>query len=228
MLPRRRTCSAPAARTAVWSSDTFSPFRRRRGGDSQALPSVRAGTPEPRPRDCGRRPRHVEESTLSAAETVRREHSSADRSSDVDATRQLRAAVRDGAVRAATAVGLGGIAVIHAVDGVGKWSDTRCIFWMYMALIAAAVITAAGVLFSHSPRWLLAAAGLAATVFAGYVINRTFGLPQATDDIGNWTEPLGLASLLVEGFVIAIAVGGYVAASPGIVMGSRSRLDARG
>jgi hypothetical protein len=49
-------------------------------------------------------------------------------------------------------------------------------------------------------------------VFAGYVINRTVGLPQATDDIGNWTEPLGLASLLVEGFVIAIAVGGYVTA----------------
>jgi hypothetical protein len=49
-------------------------------------------------------------------------------------------------------------------------------------------------------------------VFAGYVINRTVGLPQAIDDIGNWTEPLGLASLLVEGFVIAIAVGGYVTA----------------
>ena len=149
---------------------------------------------------------------MSVAETTRREHSSAHRSSDVDATRQLRAAVRDGAVRATTAVGLGGIAVIHAVDGVGKWSETRYIFWMYMALIVAAVVTAAGVLFSHSPRWLLAAAGLAASVFAGYVINRTVGLPQATDDIGNWTEPLGLASLLVEGFVIAIAVGGYVTA----------------
>jgi hypothetical protein len=147
-----------------------------------------------------------------ANETIRREHSSARRFSDEDDIRQLRAAVRDGAVRAATAIGLGGIAVIHAVDSVGKWSETRYLFWMYMALIAGAVVTAAGVLFSHSPRWLLAAAGLAASVFAGYVINRTVGLPQATGDIGNWTEPLGLASLLVEGFVIAVAVSGHVTA----------------
>jgi len=28
------------------------------------------------------------------------------------------------------------------------------------------------------------------------------GMPGATDDIGNWLEPLGLLSLLVEGFVV--------------------------
>jgi hypothetical protein len=115
----------------------------------------------------------------------------------------------------ATTVGLAGIAIIHAVDGVGKWSETRYLFWMYMALILAAIVTAAGVRFSHAPRWLLAAAGLAASVFAGYVVNRTVGLPQATDDIGNWIEPLGLASLLVEAFVIAVALGGHRAARPG-------------
>ena len=120
--------------------------------------------------------------------------------------------MRDSAVRATTAIGLGGIAVIHAVDAVGKWSETRYLFWMYMALIVAAIVIAAGVLFSYSPRWLLAAAALAASVFAGYVINRTVGLPSATDDIGNWTEPLGLASLLVEGFVIAVGLGGHAAA----------------
>jgi hypothetical protein len=32
--------------------------------------------------------------------------------------------LRDAAVRATTAVGLGSIAVIHAVDSVGKWSET--------------------------------------------------------------------------------------------------------
>jgi hypothetical protein len=124
----------------------------------------------------------------------------------------LHGAVREAAVRAVTAIGLGAIAVIHAVDAVGKWSETRYLFWMYIALIIGATIAAAGLLFSRSPRWLLAAAGLAASVFAGYVVNRTVGLPQATDDIGNWTEPLGLASLVVEGFVIAVALGGHTAA----------------
>jgi hypothetical protein len=83
---------------------------------------------------------------------------------------------------------------------------------MYMALIASVVIVAGGVLFDRSPRWLLAAAAAAASVMAGFVINRTVGLPNATDDIGNWTEPLGLVSLVVEGLVIAVAAGGYAAA----------------
>jgi hypothetical protein len=151
---------------------------------------------------------------MSAVHMLQREHApAAERATDASvATLQIRHAVRDGAVRATTAIGLGGIAVIHAVDGVGKWSEARYLFWMYMALIVAAIVTAAGVLFSHSPRWLLAAAAVAASVFAGYVINRTVGLPNATDDIGNWTEPLGLASLVVEGCVIAVAMGGLRAA----------------
>jgi hypothetical protein len=150
---------------------------------------------------------------MPVTESIRSERHSANGATHTVPVHELRTAVRDAAIRATTAIGLGGVAVIHAVDGVGKWSETRYLFWMYMALIVAAVITAAGLLFSHSPRWLLAAAGLAASVFAGYVINRTVGLPQATGDIGNWTEPLGLASLLVEAFVIAVALGGLATRS---------------
>jgi hypothetical protein len=38
----------------------------------------------------------------------------------------------------------------------------------------------------------------------GFVVSRTIGLPGGTDDIGNWTEPLGLASLFVEGCLVAL------------------------
>jgi hypothetical protein len=38
------------------------------------------------------------------------------------------------------------------------------------------------------------------------VLSRTTGLPQANGDIGNWTEPLGLASLFVEGCVVALSL----------------------
>jgi hypothetical protein len=44
-------------------------------------------------------------------------------------------------------------------------------------------------------------------VLAGFVLSRTTGLPQATDDIGNWGEPLGIASMFVEGALIALAGG---------------------
>jgi hypothetical protein len=121
-------------------------------------------------------------------------------------------AVRDAAVRATAAVGVGAIAVIHAVDSVGKWTETRYIFWLYMALVAGCIVTGAALLFHRSRAALLAAAGLAATVIAFYVLDRTVGLPNATGDIGNWVEPLGLASLVVEGFVVATGLGGFLVA----------------
>jgi hypothetical protein len=116
--------------------------------------------------------------------------------------------VRDAAVRATTAVGLAGIGVIHLLDSIGKYHETRYMFWMYLALIAGCIVVAAAVLLSRSRLPLLGAAVLAASAAAGYVLSRTTGLPSATDDVGNWTEPLGLASLFVEGSVIAIAAGG--------------------
>ena len=113
--------------------------------------------------------------------------------------------IRDAAVRATTAVGLAGIGVIHLLDSIGKYSETRYMFWMYMALIAGTIVMAAAVLLSRSRLPLLGAVGLAASAALGYVLSRTTGLPNATGDIGNWTEPLGLASLFVEGAVVAVA-----------------------
>ena len=57
-----------------------------------------------------------------------------------------------------------------------------------------------------------ATALLAASTVLGYVLSRTTGLPGATDDIGNWLEPLGVASLFVEGVVVLLA-GTALAAS---------------
>ena len=110
----------------------------------------------------------------------------------------LTSAIREGATRATVAAGLGALAVIHAVDAVGKWSETRYVFWLYI-----------GAILTRSRTALLAAAGLSASVLLGYVINRTVGLPGAMDDIGNWTEPLGLASMVVEVTTVAVALAAY-------------------
>lgn len=36
-------------------------------------------------------------------------------------------------------------------------------------------------------------------------------MPNATDDIGNWTEPLGLTSMVVEAATVLVALGAYAA-----------------
>jgi hypothetical protein len=115
--------------------------------------------------------------------------------------------VRDVSARAVTAVGLAGIGLIHLLDSIGKYGETRYIFWLYVALIAGSLVTAAAVLFSRSRVWFAAAAVLAASAAIGFVLSRTTGLPNASGDVGNWTEPLGLASLFVEGVVVAVATG---------------------
>lgn len=118
--------------------------------------------------------------------------------------------VHDIAARATIAVGLGAIGVIHLLDSVGKYDETRYIFWMYIALIVGCIVVAGATLFTRARAVFLAAAVLAASAAVGYVLSRTTGLPNAHGDVGNWTEPLGLASLFVEGAVVAVGLGAFL------------------
>jgi hypothetical protein len=137
------------------------------------------------------------------------------------ATHPILHARRDASARAITAVGLMGVGLIHLLDSIGKYSETRYLFWMYVALIAGSIAVAAAVVFTHSRLALLAAAGLAASALVGFVLSRTTGLPGATGDVGNWKEPLGLASMFVEAAVVVIA--GIAAALPAPVAAARAR-----
>ncbi|MDH6121365.1 hypothetical protein [Kitasatospora sp. GAS204B] len=52
--------------------------------------------------------------------------------------------------------------------------------------------------------WLLAA-GVALGPLLGFILSRGPGLPDYSDDKGNWTEPLGLISVAVEGTLLITA-----------------------
>ena len=123
--------------------------------------------------------------------------------SDLQTT--INASIRDGVARAVASVGLAGIGVIHLLDAPSKFSETPYMGWMYIGLIAASLITAFALVRGSDRRAWAAAAGLAASALIGFTLSRTTGLPQATGDIGNWSEPLGMASLFVEGAVVAIS-----------------------
>src|ERR1700722_16102911 len=110
--------------------------------------------------------------------------------------------------RTLAVVGLIGVAIVHLIDSVGTYSETRYIFWLYVALIVGCVAQSAVLLFAHTPRPALIWSGvvvLGAAPLLGYVLSRSTGLPADGGDIGNWSEPLGLVSMFVEVLLIVLA-----------------------
>jgi hypothetical protein len=116
--------------------------------------------------------------------------------------------VRDGILRAAGALGLAGVALIHFLDLFSKFKEAPYLGLAFLALIGVSLGAAAGLVRSGSRRVWGIAGLAAASAIVGYVISRWFGLPHSAEDVGNWGEPLGLASLFVEG--ILVVVSGYV------------------
>jgi hypothetical protein len=124
----------------------------------------------------------------------------------LDSEALLAATVRDGIARAIAVVGLGGVALIHLLDAPGTFEDQAYKGWLYVGLITGCVLAAAALIRTSDSRAWLAAAALPLGAMTGYVVSRTIGLPGGADDIGNWGEPLGIASLFVEGSLAALAV----------------------
>jgi hypothetical protein len=118
---------------------------------------------------------------------------------------------REIVARAAAVVGLAGIALIHLLDASSKFEETPYMGWMYVGLIVSCLAVAGLLVRANAREGWLGAIALAASAVVGFTLTRTTGLPQASGDIGNWSEPLGLASLFVEGVVIAIS--GYALAA---------------
>lgn len=78
--------------------------------------------------------------------------------------------------------------------------------YLFIALTAVCFALAAAVLLVDSI--LVWAAGGVVTALAviAYVLSRTVGLPQIQDDIGNWSEPLGIAAITAETLTVLLAV----------------------
>jgi len=110
--------------------------------------------------------------------------------------------------RGIAAVGLVSIALVHLLDVPDKFDELPYVGVLFVGLIITSLLLAEGMIRTDDLRvWLVAGVVSAATI-VGYAISRTSGLPgDEGNDIGNWTEPLGLASLLVEGIVVLLVLG---------------------
>jgi hypothetical protein len=131
----------------------------------------------------------------------------------------IRAAVRDSIARGVAVIGLAGVALIHLLDLPGQLSETPYMFFLYLALMVASLVLAGVLIGTSDGRAWAAATVLSALVIVGYVLSRTTGLPQSSDDVGNWSEPLGMASLLVEGSLVTLGAG--------VLLARRARAERR-
>ncbi len=71
--------------------------------------------------------------------------------------------------------------------------------------MSSSILLAFAILHSGSGLAWAAAGSLAGLTRLGFVLSRTTGLPGSDADIGNWSEPLGLASMLVEGAFVLLS-----------------------
>ncbi len=94
-------------------------------------------------------------------------------------------------------------AAIHIIDLPGK--EPRYAAYLYMGLIITAVGLAIINAIRPSVLSLVLSGALCLAVLVGFVLTRTVGLPNWTDDIGNWGEPLGVVSLITETFTVIFA-----------------------
>jgi hypothetical protein len=121
---------------------------------------------------------------------------------------ELEVRLRDAALRTVAVVGLVGVALIHVLDAPDTFASAPYKGWLYVGLITTSVAAAAALLRSGDLRAWAAAGALSLGALVAFVFSRTVGLPAGADDIGNWWEPLGLASMFVEGglFVLSTSV----------------------
>lgn len=120
----------------------------------------------------------------------------------------------DATRRATAALLCLGVSIIHVIDqgGIPGSKDPAYVGAGYYLLEITGVIAALLLIQTSSLYGWLLSVGVAAGPVLGYILSRGPGLPDYTDDKGNWNEPLGVVSLIVEGFLLLLAVTPILAA----------------
>jgi hypothetical protein len=101
------------------------------------------------------------------------------------------------------------VGVIHVLDqgGITKYAGPPWwLGWGYRAVELGSVVTALALVARR--RWMLswvAAFFVGFGPFTVFLLTRLVGLPGDPSDFGNWGDPLGTASLLVEGTLMLTA-----------------------
>ena len=109
-------------------------------------------------------------------------------------------------LRGAGIVGLGGLSLTHVLNLQDMLEEAPYLGILYFGPIIGGLLLAGMLVRKDSSLAWIAGGALSFMVIIGYVLTRTTGLPNASGDVGNWSLPLGLASLFVEGWTVLVAI----------------------
>jgi hypothetical protein len=127
-----------------------------------------------------------------------------DRMNDRDSS--MGGIVNDGIARGVAILGLIGIALIHVLEAPEAFEETLYLGLLFVGAVVASLLLAVALTRDSDARVWRVVGGLPALILLCYVISRAIGLPGFTTDVGEWTEPLGLASMVAEGLVVFLTV----------------------
>jgi hypothetical protein len=114
--------------------------------------------------------------------------------------------LNDFVARIAAIGGLAAVALIHALQLPDAFVAVDYLGVLFVIAIVACVALAALLTRASTPPLWMAVEGLSGLILIGYLLSRLVGLPGFTEDVGEWTEPLGLASMVAEGLLVCISV----------------------
>jgi hypothetical protein len=122
----------------------------------------------------------------------------------IDIHMGMSAAVNDAIARAVAIGGLVAVALIHVLQLPAALAAIGYLGGLFIAAVVACLVIAAALTRTSDDRAWAAAGSLTALILLGYILSRSVGLPGFTEDTGEWSEPLGLASMVAEGLLVFV------------------------
>ena len=113
------------------------------------------------------------------------------------------------------AAGLSATAAIHMTLVPQHLHEAPYAGALFIALSAAALAVAMLLSAGDHDRVWLAALAISLGALVAYFLSRSVGLPSLSDDVGDWTNPLGLAAVACETLTLVCWIA-RSSASPGV------------
>jgi len=123
---------------------------------------------------------------------------------NVDTHTSLPGVINDAIARIVAIGGLVAVALIHMLQLPDAFEEAGYLGGLFIVAVVASLTLAAVMTRTNDSRAWLAAGGLAGLILLGFVLSRSVGLPGFTDDVGEWSEVPGMASMVVESLLVIL------------------------